>query len=118
MPVRRKVVAGLVITGVAVAVLGTGAIVGKQKYDAYEREPEQVYVKHVKANSDVGGNTSTSLIAGGRAVCQMFYTGKTEKDVDKAMAFEDFPDDLAAATKKYAVQDLCPEYLPKLQAIG
>lgn len=105
----------LIIIAIIVAVLGTATIVLAHKYEVWAAKPEQVYVRHVKAHADVGGNTTKTLVTGGQAVCTMFFQGKTESDVDKAMAFEDFPDDLAAATKLYAVRDLCPQYLPKLK---
>jgi len=105
----------LIVIAILVVVLGSASLVIKQKYDVWAAKPDQVYAQHVEAHSDVGGNTSKTLVAGGQAVCTMFFQGKTESDVDKAMAFEDFPDDLAAATKLYAVRDLCPQYLPKLK---
>jgi len=104
----------LIILAVLVVVLGSATIFGKHKYDVWAAEPDQVYARHVKAHADVGGNSTKTLVAGGQAVCTMFFQGRTESDVDKAMAGEDFPDDLAAATKLYAVRDLCPQYLPKL----
>jgi len=105
----------LIILAILVLVLGSTTLVLKHKYDVWAAKPDQVYARHVKAHADVGGNTTKTLVAGGQAVCTMFFQGKTESDVDKAMAFEDFPDDLAAATKLYAVRDLCPQYLPKLK---
>jgi len=105
----------LIVLAVLVVVLGSATLFVKHKYDVWAAKPEQVYARHVEEHADVGGNTSKTLIAGGQAVCTMFFRGQTESDVDKAMAFEDFPDDLAAATKLYAVRDLCPQYLSKLK---
>jgi hypothetical protein len=105
----------LIVLAIIVVVLGPTSLVAKHKYDVWSAEPEQVYSRHVKANADVGGNTTKTLVAGGHSVCTMFFQGKSETDIDKAMAFEDLPEDLAAATKLYAVRDLCPQYLPKLK---
>ncbi len=105
----------LIVLAILVVVLGSASLVIKQKYDVWAAKPDQVYARDVKAHADVGGNTTKTLVAGGQSICTMFFQGKTESDVDKAMAFEDFPDDLAAATKLYAVRDLCPQYLPKLK---
>lgn len=105
----------LIVLAILVLVLGSASLVAKQKYDVWAAKPEQVYARHVKAHADVGGNTSKTLIAGGHSVCTMFFQGRSEADIDKAMANEDLPEDLAAATKLYAVQDLCPQYLPKLK---
>lgn len=105
----------LIVLAILVLVLGSASLVIKHKYDVWAAEPDQVYARHVKAHADVGGNSTKTLVAGGQSVCTMFFQGQTERDVDKAMAFEDFPDDLAAATKLYAVRDLCPQYLPKLK---
>jgi hypothetical protein len=105
----------LIIMAIIVAVLGTTSLVLKHKYDVWAAKPEQVYARHVKAHADIGSIPDKTLVAGGQAICTMFFQGQTESDVDKAMADEDFPDDLAAATKLYAVRDLCPQYLPKLK---
>jgi hypothetical protein len=105
----------LIIIAVLVLVLGSASLVIKHKYDVWAAEPDQVYARHVKAHADVGDNSTKTLVAGGQFVCTAFFQGKTERDVDASMAFEDVPDDLAAATKLYAVRDLCPQYLPKLK---
>lgn len=105
----------LIVLAILVVVLGSASLAIKHKYDVWAAEPNQVYARHVKAHADIGGIPDKTLVAGGQSVCTMFFQGQTESDVDKAMAFEDFPDDLAAATKLYAVRDLCPQYLPKLK---
>jgi hypothetical protein len=108
----------LIVLAILVMVLGPAALVAKHKYDVWAAKPEQVYSRHVKAHADVGGNTTKTLVAGGHSVCTMFFQGRSEADIDKAMEFEDLPEDLAAATKLYAVRDLCPEYLPKLKKLS
>jgi len=105
----------LIVLAILVVVLGSASLLVKHKYDVWAAKPPQVYARHVKEHADIGGITDKTLVAGGQAVCTMFFRGQTESDVDKAMAFEDFPADLGAATKLYAVRDLCPEYLPKLK---
>lgn len=111
MSKARKVTVIVTVIAVVLASVAGFAVV---KYQDWTKQPEQVYTRHVKEHADVGGNTSKTLIGGGRSVCAMFESGKTEADVDKAMEFEDFPEDLAAATKLYAVLDLCPQFTSKL----